>query len=127
MKKQVNPLFDENKLFWRIMKVVVEKGPSLEFWLTSFILSSLFLVVWFMLKAIGIINTPLWIRLLPSLGAIVVILTFCGNIGFIFFKGGRFFQRLLFRLTVLEQDMAVVKQELKDFRQEYKEHLVKYH
>ncbi len=79
-----------------------------------------FILVWAILKAAGVFNTPIWLELAPiatgSMGAM-----------FLVYRFGFAFGNLTGDVNHLKEDVKEIKHELKDFRKDYDYHIVKHH
>ncbi|MDO8643156.1 MAG: hypothetical protein Q7R76_06285 [Candidatus Woesearchaeota archaeon] len=113
--------------FDRFAEFIVEKGPSPNFWFVVFIISFTTLIIWLILKGLGIINTPWWLAHLPYLVGAGSLISF---IVMLVEKGidiGKMIGRFDMRLHAVENGLHEVKSDVKELRNDYRTHLVKYH
>ena len=85
-------------------------------WVIIFWIGMLIILVWFFLKAIGIINTPIYVEYLPILGIV--------------FGMGAFFQTFVdfkLRLSKLEKRVDNIVNGLKKLEYKFDEHVKIYH
>lgn len=59
--------------FDTLFEFIIEKGPSMNFWFYVFIISTTIWLVWTMLKLAGVINTPLWQKMIYLIAGIASI------------------------------------------------------
>lgn len=106
--------------FDQFAEFIVEKGPSQNFWFVVFIISFTTLIIWLILKGLGVINTPWWIANLPYFVGVASLISFLIVIVEKALKIGN-------RFGAFETKLEYVGHDLKELRTDYRAHLVKYH
>lgn len=113
--------------FDRFAEFIIEKGPSSNFWFVVFCVSVITLIVWLILKGLGIINTPWWIANLPYLVSATTLASFLIMAIDKAIAVGKLIMKFDMRLGAVERSLQEMKSEVKEFRNEYHAHLAKYH
>ena len=117
---EIEKLRQRSRYSDKLMEWILEKGPSADFWFFTAIISGFSLFVWLILKEIGFINTPIIVKLIPYLGGLAAFIGLAFSAYDKVRTRGKEFGRLEIR-------MENVEKELRSFRQDYKDHIVKYH
>ena len=92
-----------------------------------------YILVFLILKAAGIIKTPLWIDLSPAIAAVIAIIVFIFGVFDFFFslknlpkrfdKLCRRVDRIALGLTTVEGDVKYLKKDLHELKADFKTHL----
>ena len=77
-------------------------------------ISIVVVLLWMVLKATGVINSPVWQELLPFAGGVVAVIAY-------FQKVGRSLQKIEHMDSDLREFKAEIKADLRDFKFEFKD------
>ena len=113
-KIKINKKFsiESSKYSDKVIEFIATKGPGADFWFFTFLISFTGLLVWLILKAFGIINTPLWIKAFPWIATSVTLLS---GIIYIFdyvFKFGKAWGKLVNSFVLFEKRLVDIEGKL---------------